>query len=107
MKACRRSQWEDVRFVQHGSFPPSIRETKLHVPILYPKYKKSCLPAKTIIIIIYLFKVDEIAKTLHGQKIYIKLIIIIYCWQKMFYLALGKANWSQPKIEKSYIYIKA
>ena len=21
MKACRRSQWEDVRFVQHGSFP--------------------------------------------------------------------------------------
>ena len=54
----------------------SIREAKLHVSILHPKYKKSCLPANTIIII-YLFKVDEIAKILHAQKIYIKLIIII------------------------------
>ena len=35
------------------------------------------------------------------------IIIIIYRWQKMFYIALDKANWSQPKIEKLYIYIKA
>ena len=33
--------------------------------------------------------------------------LFIYRWQKMFYIALDKANWSQPKIEKSYIYIKA
>ena len=26
---------------------------------------------------------------------------------KKFYIALDKANWSQPKMEKSYIYIKA
>ena len=31
--------------------------------------------------------------------------LFIYHWQKMFYIALGKANWSQPKIENSYIYI--
>ena len=33
--------------------------------------------------------------------------LFIYRWQKMFYIALDKANWSRPKIEKSYIYIKA
>ena len=58
----------------------SIREAKLHVSILHPKYKKSCLPANTIIII-YLFKVDETAKILHAQKIYIKLIIILFIYR--------------------------
>ena len=36
-------------------------------------------------------------------------IIIIYFFtvdKKMFYIAFDKANWSQPKMEKSYIYIK-
>ena len=34
------------------------------------------------------------------------LLLFIYRWQKMFFIALDKANWSQSKIENSYIYIK-
>ena len=40
-------------------------------------------------------------------KLNIDFYLFIYRWQKMFHIALDKANWSQPKIEKSYIYIKA
>ena len=35
------------------------------------------------------------------------LLLSIYLpWTKKFYIALDKANWSQPNMEKSYIYIK-
>ena len=37
--------------------------------------------------------------------IYLFIYLFIYRWQ-MFYIALGKAKWSQPKIEKSCIYKK-
>ena len=30
--------------------------------------------------------------------------LFIYYWQKMYYIALDKANWSQPKIEIIYLY---
>ena len=37
------------------------------------------------------------------------IIVVVYLFtvDKKFYIALDKANWSQPKMEKSYIYIKA
>ena len=36
------------------------------------------------------------------------LLLLIYLpLTKKFYIALDKPNWSQPKMEKSYIYIKA
>ena len=37
------------------------------------------------------------------------IIVAVYLFtvDKKFYIALDKANWSQPKMEKSYIYIKA